>query len=152
MTGPEDEKNVTTPQTAPLDRSLEEIENDSWGPPPEDSTSLVATVHRLRSVPIGVLGAEELRLLLSQNTGVDVLLPLAVQRLRDDPLAEGDYYPGDLLAAVLQLPDATWQRHRGELSALLAVLRSLDRDDPEVTDLDDRVLPFLARYASGDST
>ncbi|MGW1729321.1 contact-dependent growth inhibition system immunity protein [Streptomyces sp. NPDC002306] len=78
-------------------RSLEELERDRWQAPPADATRLVATVHALRSRPIGTLTVEDLRLLIGQNVGLPVLLPFAVEVLRDNPLAEGDMYEGDLL-------------------------------------------------------
>ena len=135
----------------PLDRSLEQIEDDRWGPPPEEASHLVTTVHALRERPVRTLGVEELRLLLGQGEGVDVLVPLALAQLRENPLAEGDYYPGDLLAAVLTLPEASWSRHGHELQLLLAILPTLDRDDPDyptATDLDDKVAAFQERHGA----
>jgi len=38
------------------------------------------------------------------------LVPIALQYLHDDPLAEGDYYPGDLLATVLRVNSDFWQQ------------------------------------------
>jgi hypothetical protein len=67
--------------------SLEEIDGTPWGDPPPDATRLVATVHRLRRVPVGHLDAEGLRLLIGQQEGLDVLVPLAVEKLAVDPLA-----------------------------------------------------------------
>ncbi|MFD8216816.1 contact-dependent growth inhibition system immunity protein [Streptomyces sp. NPDC059697] len=49
-----------------------------------------------------------LRLLIGQDVGLPVLLPLAVEVLRDNPLAEGDMYEGDLLSAVLTRSPAVW--------------------------------------------
>ncbi|MFF2126737.1 contact-dependent growth inhibition system immunity protein [Streptomyces olivochromogenes] len=89
-------------------RSLEELERDRWQAPPADATRLVATVHALRSRPIGTLTVEDLRLLIGQDVGLPVLLPLAVEVLRDNPLAEGDMYEGDLLSAVLTRSPAVW--------------------------------------------
>ena len=36
------------------------------------------------------------------------LVPLAVEQLRRDPFVAGDYYPGDLLAAVLLVDPTFW--------------------------------------------
>lgn len=47
------------------------------------------------------------RALLAQNEGVDDVLPRALALLRDEPLTEGDFHPGDLLIAVLRLDG--WQ-------------------------------------------
>ncbi|MDO5287163.1 MAG: contact-dependent growth inhibition system immunity protein [Actinomycetia bacterium] len=87
--------------------TLDQVEQP-WPPPPDSATDLVRRCHRLRRVPVGELTTEGLRVLLGQQIGVPTLLPLAVARLVEDPLTAGDYYPGDLLRAVLRLPDQAW--------------------------------------------
>ncbi|WP_370418757.1 contact-dependent growth inhibition system immunity protein [Streptomyces sp. QH1-20] len=42
-----------------------------------------------------------MRLLIGRDVGLAHLLPLALEVLRGDPMAEGDMYEGDLLSAVL---------------------------------------------------
>jgi hypothetical protein len=106
-------------------QSLEQIEGKPWGDPPAHATRLVATVHRLRRVPIDHLDTEGLRLLIGQQEGLDVLVPLAIERLEADPLAEGDYYPGDLLAAVLSVPTEYWQSQPGQRARVLTVLAAV---------------------------
>jgi hypothetical protein len=106
-------------------QSLEQIDGKPWGDPPAHATRLVAAVHRLRQVPIGRLDTEGLRLLIGQHEGLEVLVPLAVERLEADPLAEGDYYPGDLLAAVLAVPTDYWQLQPGPRARLLAILEAV---------------------------
>ncbi|MCX4682999.1 contact-dependent growth inhibition system immunity protein [Kitasatospora purpeofusca] len=95
------------------DRSLEELEHDCWPAPSGDETRLVATVLELRRKPVGDLTVEDLRLLIGQSVGLVHLLPLAVDILRGDPLAEGDMYEGDLLAAVLSRGAEVWHRIPG---------------------------------------
>ena len=107
------------------DQSLEEIDGRPWGDPPADASRLIATVHRLRRVPIGRLDAEGLRVLIGQHEGLDVLVPLALERVEADPLAEGAYYPGDLLAAVLGIPDVHWRANPQQHDRLSAVLDSV---------------------------
>lgn len=68
----------------------------------------MATVRELRSKPIGGLTVEDMRLLIRQDVGLPHLLPLAVEVLRRDPLAAGDMYEGDLLAAVLTRSAEVW--------------------------------------------
>ena len=84
-----------------MHKTLEQLEKDIWGKP-EFGSHLVTTCHALRRKPIGELGVEDLRILLGQDIGTRYLLPLAKAVLRDDPLAEGDLYPGDLVEAVLR--------------------------------------------------
>ncbi|MFH9355015.1 contact-dependent growth inhibition system immunity protein [Kitasatospora sp. NPDC017646] len=90
------------------DRSLEELERDRWSAPPGGETRLMATVRELRRKPIDDLTVEDVRLLIRQDVGLAYLLPLAVEVLRGAPLAEGDMYEGDLLAAVLTRSAEVW--------------------------------------------
>ncbi|MFP8939971.1 contact-dependent growth inhibition system immunity protein [Streptomyces fenghuangensis] len=90
------------------DRSLEELERDRRPAPSGGETRLMATVRELRRKPIGGLTVEDMRLLISQDVGLGHLLPLAVEVLRTDPLAEGDMYEGDLPAAVLTGSAEVW--------------------------------------------
>ncbi len=83
-------------------RSLTQIEGKAWHAPGPDATRLMKTVHELRDVPLTDLTVENFRILLSQRVGVDVLTPVVLDLLDADPLAGGDFYPGDLLTALLR--------------------------------------------------
>ena len=103
--------------------SLEQVEGVVWGEPPAGSSRLVETVHALRRRPIAELGIEDLRVMIGQHVGLPVLVPRALQVLEADPLAEGDFYPGDLLVAVVRVPAAYWigdPRSRARLDRVLA--------------------------------
>ncbi|WP_329416569.1 contact-dependent growth inhibition system immunity protein [Streptomyces sp. NBC_00704] len=89
-------------------RSLEELERDFWSAPPADASPLVVKVHSLRGHPIGELTVEDMRLLIGQNVGLRFLLPCALEVLRDDPMAAGHLYEGDLLSAVVTRRPAVW--------------------------------------------
>ncbi|MFB7330631.1 contact-dependent growth inhibition system immunity protein [Streptomyces adustus] len=96
--------------TRPLNRnrSLEELEHGRWPDPSADDTRLVATALALRRRPIGELTVEDIRLLIRQDIGVSHLLPLALEVLRENPMAEGHMYEGDLLSAVLASKPSVW--------------------------------------------
>lgn len=83
-----------------MGKTLEQIENEIWDEPEYDSY-LVTTCHKLRKKPIDQFTVEDLRIMISQNIGLNHLLPLAVDVLRENPIAEGDFYQGDLLKAVI---------------------------------------------------
>jgi hypothetical protein len=111
-------------------RSLEEIENDRWGDPPADATRLISTAHTLRTRPVGALDAEGLRLLISQQIGLDTLVPLALDHVEHNPLAEGDFYPGDLLDALMRhVPQSYWQAHEDQRARVRAVAEALDPNE-----------------------
>ncbi|MFJ2263138.1 contact-dependent growth inhibition system immunity protein [Streptomyces sp. NPDC087844] len=112
-------------------RSLEELERDRWPALPADATRLVATAHALRRRPVGELTVEGLRLLIGQDIGLPYLLPLALKVLRDNPMAEGDMYEGDLLSAVLTRNLAVWTESPElgrELRAIVSELTDLPPD------------------------
>ncbi len=118
------------------EQSLEEVEGDAWGDAPADATKLIATVHELRRKPIVMLEIEDLRVLLGQRVGVPVLVPRALDILEHDPLAEGDYYPGDLLTAVLRrVPEEYWAAHPGESARLRALIATIDVDEVDDDEL-----------------
>jgi hypothetical protein len=114
------------------DRSLDDIEGTTWAPPSSDVTTLVATIHELRRKPVGSLTAADLRLLIGQRVGLDVVLPRALVVLRRSPLVEADLYPGDLLAAALHLPESYWRDHSSLLDEVRAVLVSVAELPPQL--------------------
>ena len=99
--------------------------------PPAGASRLVRRCHELRRMPLGRLAVEDLRVLVAQDVGTETVLPMALGMLRFVPLLEGDYYPGDLLVAVLRQPDTYWATHRIEADLLREALARLDPDDPD---------------------
>ncbi|MFJ4467761.1 contact-dependent growth inhibition system immunity protein [Streptomyces sp. NPDC089424] len=122
------------------DRSLEELERDHWPAPPADASRLAATVHALRRRPIGELTVEDMRLLIGQDIGLPHLLPLALEVLRDNPMAEGDLYEGDLLSAVLTRNPAVWTESSGLGRELRAIVSELTDLPPELRQKAERFL------------
>jgi hypothetical protein len=114
-------------------KSLEELEGENWGEPNYPS-HLVTTCHRLRRVPIGQLSVEDLRILLGQSIGVKYLVPLSLEILRRDPLAEGDYYPGDLLCSVLRLEANVWSEHPEWVNAVNSIVETMKEIPTEIRD------------------
>lgn len=119
------------------DLSLEQIEDNYWGEPPADATRLIRTVHDVRCKPLGRLDAEDYRVLLLQQVGVEVLVPRALTQLERDPLWEGDFYPGDVLSAVVQLPEQYWRAHPDQLARLSRIVAGLG----DATELDEKGAP-----------
>ena len=71
-------------------KTLTELEGKDWGPPNFDS-HLVTTIHQVRHKPLEDFTVEDLRITIGQNIALQWLLPMAIERLRDDPFVEGDY-------------------------------------------------------------
>ncbi|WP_413665435.1 contact-dependent growth inhibition system immunity protein [Microbulbifer sp. CNSA002] len=93
-----------------LSKSLEELHKEKWGRP-DFGSSLAAECRRLWSVPLAELSVENLRILIGQKIGLRFLVPVALDILAVNPLAEGDMYKGDLLANIAVVPDNFWQQY-----------------------------------------
>jgi hypothetical protein len=134
--------------TRPLnrDRSLEELEHDCWPAPEADATWLITTAHALRRRPIGELTVEDMRLLIGQSIGLPYLLPLAVEVLRENPMAEGHIYEGDLLSAVLTRNPAVWTESSELAREFRAIVAELTDLPPE---LQRKVERFSASWSAG---
>jgi hypothetical protein len=63
--------------------------------------------------------------------------------LNKDPLAEGDYYPGYLLGAVLALPADFWSGHR-DLAAEVERIAASVPDEDLLPPLPERIASFHA--------
>lgn len=92
-------------------KTLENLEKDVW--PEEDFDShVVRRTSELRKVPLNEFSVEDLRIMIGQNFSLPYLVPLALDRLEENVLAEGDFYPGDLLVAVSSAVDEFWDKNR----------------------------------------
>lgn len=94
-------------------QSLETLEKSVWPPLQAGKGSyLIITCHALRKKSLLDFTVEDLRIMIGQDIGLKFLLPLAVDVLSEDILAEGDFYPGDLLKSVLGSDAAYWKIDR----------------------------------------
>lgn len=98
------------------------------------TTFLVRRCTELMAKDLDLFTVEDLRIMLSQELGVVHLLPRAVAILVEDPLAEGDLHPGDLLASVLRLPPERWHTCPAERAALVVRLRAENLTDTRLAD------------------
>lgn len=135
-----------------IDRSktIEQLERDIWDEP-EIDTYLVTTIHELRKKPLREFTPEDVRINLGQRQSVEILMPIAIEMLEDDPLAMGDLFPGDLLTAIfrndvseLKLNETQMGRFR---MVLESALRILENDFEErYSDFDGRVQRDIRDY------
>ena len=54
---------------------------------------------------------EQIRLLISQKIGIEYLIGIALEKLERNILTECDFYEGDLLVAVSNLPTEFWNEN-----------------------------------------
>ncbi|MFF9767122.1 contact-dependent growth inhibition system immunity protein [Streptomyces sp. NPDC053086] len=124
-------------------KTIEELDGDQWPEPSRDSTSLVRGVHALRRRAIKDLSVEDMRRLISQDVGLQWLLPVALDFLRETAPneAETGWYDDDLLSAVLTRSESVW-REAPHLA------RHLDETVRMLTDLSAYIQQEVGNYRS----
>ncbi|MCX6181239.1 MAG: contact-dependent growth inhibition system immunity protein [Bacteroidetes bacterium] len=102
-------------------RSIESIEGKAWGEADQDSY-LVRTCCKLAKKQLGEFTIEDLRIMIGQEIALSYLMPYALEKLAEDIVAEGHYYPGDLLVSVLNVSNDFWEHHSEYLNFLKALI------------------------------
>ncbi|WP_179292226.1 contact-dependent growth inhibition system immunity protein [Paenibacillus campinasensis] len=108
-----------------LTKTLEELEGEYWDEP-NFSSSLVIQVHQSRKKPLCELNNEDLRLLIGQQINLPFILPLALEKLIQNPFGSGDLYIGDLFCAVLKVEKEYWNEHKELKNELDEVIRTYE--------------------------
>ncbi|GBF77382.1 hypothetical protein PA598K_05930 [Paenibacillus sp. 598K] len=91
-------------------KTLEELDGEIWAKP-EFQSALVKKIHQLRKKPITNFTNEDLRLCLSQQEGLEYLVPVALQKISNQPFHSGDLFVGDLLVSVLRIKGDFWDKN-----------------------------------------
>ena len=114
-------------------KTIEQLENDFWGPP-EYHSHLVTTCHRLRKKPIKDFNIEDLRIMIGQNIGLEYLVPKAIDALKENLLVSGDLFDGDLLLSVLRVEESYWDENPSHKDQLIQIVnKDLHRIEKEIT-------------------
>ena len=109
----------------------------------EFGSGLVKRVTEACHVPIGGLTAAQIGLLIRQDIERSLLVPMAIEILEDNPLIETEFYPGDLLRTLLELPQEYWSENQQSWLALNSVLTQLDETIAMLGDARDSFASFL---------
>ena len=122
-----------------LNKTFRDISGKDWPKneiPTDEDSNVVRKSYELYYKKIDEFTDEDLRFAIGQQWNLKYIIPLAIDILRDNPFAEGDFYPGSLLENVLKSDRNYWKGHPNERKAIeeifLKNLKSLDK--LEVTD------------------
>lgn len=88
------------------------------------SSSLAQTVAALHEKPLRLFTIEDFRVMIGQQRFLEYLVPLALNALVQNPLAEGDYHAGDLLLAVIKVKEY-WSTHQDHKKILEEIVTKL---------------------------
>ena len=104
-------------------KTLEQLENDYWGEPPINSSSLVSVCYKLRKKRVEEFEAEDLRIMINQNIGLIYLIPISITVLKESPFTETSYYEGDLLKSVLSCDSKFWKNHQNMKAEMSKIVK-----------------------------
>lgn len=111
-------------------KSLIELGEWRWGKEPSQSEistdRLTMELDKISKKKLRDFTVSDLYLAVSQGKGLPYTLPLAVKYLTDDLLVECEFYPGDLLKAVLQIPSTYFQQHPEDFIKVASLVSSKD--------------------------
>lgn len=95
-----------------INKNLEELEDEIWEDvPTEEKSNLIGRALQLRRRPLKKFSNDDLRFMIGQEIGLKYLVPLAIEILIENPLAQGVYYEGDLLSSVLEVNQNFWREN-----------------------------------------
>ena len=118
--------------------TIEYLEQDFWGDKPDCDSHLVSTIYKLRKKNLDQFTVEDLRIVIGQNRSLPILMPMAIDVLDSNILAEGDHYPGDLLSNVLTVSSNFWIDHPDLKSKLESVFLKNKQQLLQNEDLSDK--------------
>ena len=103
-------------------KTLENLEQD-YRAKPAYGSPLVTRCQELRTIPLDQFTTEDLRIMISQEIGLEYLLPLAIEVLTIDLFAEGDFFEGDLLKSIFTIQTDFWNTHESYRVAIDNLIR-----------------------------
>ncbi len=92
-------------------KTLTNLEKDEWLSFGNDSR-LIRRSKELRNIPLSEFTTEDLRLMIGQKVGLEYLVPLAIEMLKENLFAEGDLFEGDLLKSMLSIQPEFWEKNK----------------------------------------
>lgn len=105
-------------------KSIEQLENDYWKKPSEFPTNLVKKCFEYRKIKVSELTIAQIRLLISQKIGFEHIIPIALDKLEQNVLIEGELYEGDVLESVSKIPMKFWNKNSTEFLRFISLLES----------------------------
>lgn len=118
-----------------MNRSLRDLEaNQIYNIPLlEEASSIQRRIVKLYNTIIDDFSLGDIRFMIGQEIGLDYLVNIGLEHLKEDIFLETEYYEGDLLSIILQLPSDFWETHPTEKDKLLELLNinyntSLEQD------------------------
>jgi len=139
-----------------MDKSISQLEGWKWKneiPTRESHGGIECRFYELHNKPISELDLSDIRFLIGQNSGLEYLVPIAINKLKEDVFIEVEYYPGDLFCSLLLINNEPnyWKFHPKEKQDLIDIyteqkrnLGSIDANDEIIQKIKETYKKFLS--------
>lgn len=104
---------------------------------PQFGSGLEINLLKALDKPLESLNTEDLRILIGQNIFLEITIPLAIDKLRENILIEADFYKGDLLMSVLKSDRQYWIENENERKTIIELFdenRNILINDDDVSE------------------
>jgi hypothetical protein len=118
-----------------IDKSVSELEGWEWNTntPNNESSFVERKFYDLHKVKLKNYTAEDIRFMIGQDTGIEYLIPMAIEIFRTDIFIETDFYKGSLLEKVLEVSPDYWKQNPKQKNELLKLI---DKNKTQFKSLD----------------
>jgi hypothetical protein len=117
-------------------KTLAELTGFDWGPPQPDARMAVQERHEIRSKRLSDWTDHELIKFLCMGVDEQFLIPLALARLKTNPVASGCEREGEMLSAVLECDRFDWKANHRCVRCIrevaTAALNEIGQDNDEL--------------------
>ncbi len=114
-----------------INKTIEQLENDYW-PPAIGETFLITRCTELRKKKLKDFTIEDLRIMIGQSIGLKYLMPIAIEKLHENPMVLGDFYPGDLLQSVLKREIEYWNSNKDFWQKIYQIIKEIDFEGQKI--------------------
>lgn len=109
------------PEEINTHRCLLELDPQTWDPANlSDETAYIA--QRLASKPVRRLTAAELRELIARDLSLPITVPLAMERIAEDPFLQAQRHPGDLITTIMESSARFWRAREDLWLEMIGIL------------------------------
>jgi hypothetical protein len=107
-----------------INKSISELGNWKWKdeiPTRETHSGTECRFYELHKIPLLKLDLSDIRFLIGQNSGLEYLVPDAIDKLKENIFIEAEYYQGDLFCSLLLINNESnyWNSHKKEKQQLI---------------------------------
>lgn len=106
-----------------LDKTINQLLDVPIPNPPKYESHLVRRCFDLANKKLKYFSAEDFRIMIGQNIGLEYLIPVVIEVLEKEPFIEADFYEGDLFLNVLKIENKYWESNEEQKEAILKIFK-----------------------------